>query len=328
VLCLHEELLKIGAKSEIIDSPYEMQELSPPINELSIAHGLWQWPGNVTFKRNHKFGAPYLVFPHGMLDPWFKKRYPLKHLKKQIYWWLKQGKILYKARAVCFTTEEERRLARKTFFPYHCREIVTGLGTTDPPDVSQSDIETFLESHPQLKGKKLLLFLGRFHPKKGVDLLIEQWCKKSVPSNFVLVLGGPLNPGLVFEQNLFKLAANMPSIYWTGMLKGQEKWTALKLADALILPSHQENYGMVIAEACSMGTPVLLTNKVNLWREITDAKAGIAAQDDNEGISYLLDSWIEGLSSQMKEASLRCFTEHLHIRHAVKRLMELANEQK
>ena len=82
---------------------------------LSIAHGLWQWPSRQANELFLGKGILYLLFPHGMLDPWFKQKYPLKHIKKQIYWWLKQGKILNQALAVCYTTEEERRLAQSTF---------------------------------------------------------------------------------------------------------------------------------------------------------------------------------------------------------------------
>ena len=96
---------------------------------MGIAHGLWQWPG----QRARELGNPYLVYPHGMLDPWFKKSYPIKHLKKQFYWWIRQGAIIRNAQAVCFTTEEERRLAQGTFFPYRRKEVVTGLGVNDPP---------------------------------------------------------------------------------------------------------------------------------------------------------------------------------------------------
>ena len=84
---------------------------------LVIAHGLWQWPGYKAWKNFKKTGVPYVVFPHGMLDPWFKKNYPLKHLKKQCLLVVEAGgKSCSDAHAVCFTTEEERLLAQKTFF--------------------------------------------------------------------------------------------------------------------------------------------------------------------------------------------------------------------
>jgi len=109
-----------GTSTLSADSSYVAQK-----DELVIAHGLWQWPGI----RARTGRSPYLVFPHGMMDPWFKRTYPLKHLKKQTYWWYAQGRVMQDAYAVCFTTEEEKRLAQDTFFPYRpAREMVTGIG--------------------------------------------------------------------------------------------------------------------------------------------------------------------------------------------------------
>ena len=322
---LHEALLSADYKSEIIDS-YSMATNSiSQENELYVVHGLWQWPGRMALKNFKSFGSPYVVFPHGMLDPWFKRTYPLKHMKKQLYWWWRQGKILSHARAVCFTTEEERILASKTFKPYKCKEMVTGLGASSPPEKNLQSEEAFLERFPQLRGKKCLLYLGRFHPKKGVDLLIKQWSKYNLnEKEFALVLGGPFEQSCAYFKKLKLLASGRPSIHWVGMLNGHQKWSALRLANALILPSHQENYGMVIAEACSVGTPVLLTNKVNLWREIQWAKAGLVANDDEAGIEELLENWIKGMNPDMRISALNCFEENLHIKNTAMRMIELS----
>jgi len=324
VCCLQEQLLRQNFQSEIIDS---IEQANDQVNRSSatiIAHGLWQWPGEVALKRFKNSKAPYLVFPHGMLDPWFKKTYPFKHIKKQMYWWWKQREILKYAQAVCFTTEEERVLARKTFFPYQANEVVTGIGVSEPPPACSKQKEDFLAKYPILKGKRMLLYLGRFHPKKGVDLLIQEWNKKQKnKKDITLVLGGPLSPSSPFIEKLKNLSYGCSNICWTGMLDGKDKWTALRLADALILPSHQENYGMVVAEACSVGKPVLLTNKVNLWREIESTCAGMVAEDNAEGISKMLNAWDEGRIHGTEKSALRCFRDHLHVKNAASRLIDV-----
>ena len=91
------------------------------------------------------------------------------------------------------------------------------------------------------------------------------------------------------------------------MLEGDLKWGALRVADALILPSHQENFGMVIAEALSVGTPVFLTNKVNLWREVVDCCAGIVSNDHQEGILELVHKWSRGEHDQLVENTVHVF---------------------
>lgn len=73
-----------------------------------VVHGLWQYHGFATWKALHDSGVPYYVYTHGMLDPWFKEAYPLKHLKKWLYWPWAEYRVLRDARAVIFTTEEER----------------------------------------------------------------------------------------------------------------------------------------------------------------------------------------------------------------------------
>ena len=182
---------------------------------------------------NGRVVGPKSLKIHIWSIPWHarsmvQKTYPLKHLKKQIYWWLKQGRVLRDAHAVCFTTEEERLLGQKTFFPYQAKQIVTGLGVSTAPGERDDQIETLKKQFPQLEGKKCLLYLGRFHPKKGVDDLIRAWKNRSHKEQTILLLAGPLeerNPWILSLQNL---AGEDSSILWTGMLEGDRKWGALR----------------------------------------------------------------------------------------------------
>lgn len=147
-----------------------------------IVHGLWQYHGFAAWKALHKSEVPYYVYVHGMLDPWFKEAYPLKHLKKWLYWPWAEYRVLRDARAVIFTTEEERTRARQSFWLYRAHERIVPFGTTVPQLEAAPLRETFLKSIPSLRGKRIVLFLGRVHAKKGCDLLIEafaqvlQWC--------------------------------------------------------------------------------------------------------------------------------------------------------
>ena len=110
---------------------------------------------------------PYIVFPHGMLDPWFKKAYPFKHLKKQIYWWWRQGKILREAYAVCFTTEEKGDWLRKHFCHTNVgkRSLVWAQSILLQIWSNQKDV--FKKLFPQIEGKRILLYLVGFIPRRG-----------------------------------------------------------------------------------------------------------------------------------------------------------------
>ncbi len=310
----------------IFDKPSSKQ-LNPLLgNNLVIAHGLWQWPGRSALRLKKKYDVPYIVFPHGMLDPWFKENYPLKHLKKQIYWLWKQSSIMKNASAVCFTTEEEMSLAQKTFWPFDCRKIVTGLGVQEPPIGEVKQKALFKKKFTTIKGKKLLLYMGRIHPKKGLDLLLTSFVKQA-KSEHVLTIAGPINDQCGYTQKLVRTYNSSSGVLWTGMLEGDLKWGALRSADAMILPSHQENYGMVVAEACSVGTPVLITNKVNLYREILQYDAGFVDNDNQDGVDNLIKKWISGNVQSKKLHAINCFKEKLHIYSTAEKIIDIANKR-
>ena len=138
-----------------------------------IVDGLWQYNVFGVWRACVGTATPYFVFPHGMLDPWFKRTYPLKHLKKWLYWPWAEYRVLRDARAVFFTCEEEKRLARESFWLYRANETVASLGLAEPPGDPATQRALFLQKFPNLREKRLLLFLGRLHVKKGCDLLIE-----------------------------------------------------------------------------------------------------------------------------------------------------------
>ncbi len=97
-----------------------------------IVHGLWQYPGYAAWRALRRSATPYFVFTHGMLDPWFKRQYPLKHLKKWLYWPWAEYRVLRDASAVLFTCEEERLLARESFWLYRAKEAIVSHGTPGP----------------------------------------------------------------------------------------------------------------------------------------------------------------------------------------------------
>ena len=136
-----------------------------------VVHGLWQYHGMVARRALLGGAVPYFVYPHGMLDPWFKRAYPSKHAKKWLYWMAAERCVLRDAAAVLFTTREESRLAPQTFPLLQARHEVLGYGLALDQAARQAHATDFLQRFANLKGRRLLLFLGRLHPKKGCDLL-------------------------------------------------------------------------------------------------------------------------------------------------------------
>jgi len=292
-----------------------------------VVNGLWQYNGVAVYTTRKQHKRPYFVFCHGMMDSWFRKRYPLKHLKKQIFWWLFQGPVLKHAQKVLFTSEEERVQSHNGFSPYHLVEQVVQYGTAGlPPHVK--DAEPFFAQHEDLRGKRFLLYLSRIHVKKGCDLLINAFAKIATEDpELDLVFAGPDQTN--WRPQLEKMAADLGianRIHWLGMVTGDMKWQAFLAAEAFVLPSHQENFGIAVAEALSAHLSVLISNKINIWREIDGAGAGIIEPDDQEGTDQLLRRWVRLSPEQrqkLRSNARPCFEENFEIRKAARTLINV-----
>jgi glycosyltransferase involved in cell wall biosynthesis len=298
-----------------------------------IVQGLWQYSSVGVWRALRGTATPYFVFPHGMLDPWFKRTYPLKHLKKLFYWPWAEYRVLRDAAAVLFTSEEERRLARESFSPYRCHEVVVNYGTAAPEIDLANAREEFFGKFPELRGRRFLLFLGRLHEKKGCEELIQAFVSNRNSSradqSLGLVMAGPCaDPA--YEMHLKRLATPGSAFTFTGMLSGSLKWGAFSAADAFILPSHQENFGIAVVEALAAGTPVLISNKVNIWREIVAAEVGYVENDDHAGTARLIERWIgtaPDVRAAMKEKARECFARHFEINRATDSLLKVLQDR-
>ncbi len=256
-----------------------------------VLHGLWNYSSFGSWRALESSSTPYFIFAHGMMDPWFRERYPLKHAAKQLFWTLAEGRVLRDAKKVLFTCEEECRRARNVFKGHPYAERVVLFGTADPEGDPVAHKKAFESAFPALRERRFLLFLSRIHPKKGCDLMIQAFADlvAELPGDVDMVIAGPDQVGWVPE---LRLQANKLGVgdrlHWPGMLKGDVKWGAFRTAQALILPSHQENFGFVVAEAMACSTPVLISDKVNIWREVQAARAGLVEPDTLEGTRNLI----------------------------------------
>jgi len=310
-------------------SPHVMPWLKANLSRFDVVFvdGVWQYNLYAVYRALAGTDIPWAIFVHGMLDPYFKERYPLKHIKKTIYWHLFLGKIMREAYAVLFTCEEEKILARKSFSRYKVRETVVPYGTFGPHCDLAAASEEFLAHWPALRGKRLALALGRIHPKKATDILIQAYAQTmSEDDAWHLVIAGPDQVG--WQKQLEAMAARLGithRITWTGMLEGTLKWGAFSASEVFVIPSHQENFGIVVAEAQSCGLPVIFSEKVNIWREVMNYWAGLVGEDTIDGTVGTLRRWCE-LSAEeiaaLRIRSKKCFHELFDFNVTSKRAME------
>jgi glycosyltransferase involved in cell wall biosynthesis len=288
-----------------------------------VLHGLWQYPG---YAVRHTIAGhkPFMIFTHGMLDPYFKRARPLKHLKKSLYWWLTEYWLLRRAHAVLFTSAAESELATQSFWPHHWTSRVVPYGASACPGDPAQLRQAFLAQHPDLRmpdGSALpfVLFLSRIHPKKGCDLLLDAFSHIAAKHpDLQLVFAGPdphnLQPGLLRQAQQAGLASR---VHFLGMLHGEQKWGAFCACEVFSLPSHQENFGIAVAEALACSKPVLLSDKVNIWQEIVADGAGFSAPDDAAGTLSTINRWLAlspAEQAAMGDLALACFQRRYDMR--------------
>jgi glycosyltransferase involved in cell wall biosynthesis len=266
-----------------------------------VINGLWHYASLGTWFALRKSSVPYFVFPHGMLDPWSVNKFPIKGIMKKLFWYLFERRVLRDAKNTLYTCKSEMDLAKIKYYPYSARDYVIGYGTSDVPAQTESQLEAFFSLAPAARGRKLILFLSRIHEKKGIDLLLKAFsniCEEF--SEFDLVIAGPdqseLKPTLV---ELAKQLQIVSRVHWPGMLLNDAKWGAFRCADFFVLPSHQENFGIAIVEAMAAQLPVLISDRVNICREIEEADAGIIVSVTVEAVEEGLRRMC-ALNSQMR----------------------------
>lgn len=289
-----------------------------------VIHGIWQYQSWGTWRAIHG-RKPYVIFPHGMLDPWFKRRYPFKHVKKWIYWRLAEHRVLRDASSVLFTCETEQRLAPESFQIPSWNAAVVPYGAELPTGDPGHQIEAFHAVCPQARGRRFFLYLGRIHPKKGCDLLIDAFADiaRNAP-NIDLVMAGP-DAGI--RDSLRARVASYglnDRVHWPGLITGDAKWGAFYAGECFILPSHQENFGIAVAEALACSRPVLISDQVNIWPEIYADGAGFVAPDTADGTRKMLEQWLaldDTERNTMRAQARTCFESRYNLDRNVSELV-------
>jgi len=305
-----------------------------------IVHGLWLYPSHAAMKalqllkhKEHERQLPrFFVMPHGMLDPYFQRAESrkIKAIRNWLYWKFIESGVVNRADGVLFTCQAELELARIPFRPYNPKaELNVGYGIPGPQPFSASMKTAFNLLCPKLKGRPYILFLSRIHEKKGVDILLNAYRDfiKDLKQNFpALVIAGPgmdAPYGKQLNEIIFQDTLLEHNVFFPGMLSGDAKWGAFYGASAFILPSHQENFGIAVVEAMACAKPVLISNQVNIWKEISQEDGGIVSPDTYEGVSLLLHKWLE-LNDDQKSAmglnALNAYRKYFSIIPAAEKL--------
>jgi len=284
-------------------SPALFFALAKNVKNFDIVHitGVWNFPVSVAAFWARFYKKPYIISPRGSLmkEPLEKK----SSLKKKIHLWFFGKRDLKNASAIHFTVEREKEEYLKAELPLKKIIIIPNGLNLDDFNIRKSDFPNidvnirksdflglnFRKKFNIYSDKKIILFLARLHPIKGLDTLIPAFAEviKKEPKA-VLVLAGPDEKNYKKEIELKIVNCKLKidkDVIFTGMILSNDKPAAYKESNVFVLPSYSENFGMAAAEAMSFGLPVIVTKGVGISDEIEKAVAGIVIEKNEKQLS-------------------------------------------
>jgi glycosyltransferase involved in cell wall biosynthesis len=250
-------------------------------------HALWEEVQHRAAVTAYRAATPYIVTPHGMLDPWSLSQ---SRWKKKLYLAWRLRRNLGRAAALHFTTRTEADLVAPLRLGPPALIETLGLDlsefeTLPPPGA-------FRSRYPATGQRRIVLFLGRLHHKKGLELLIPAFDEAAL-GDTLLVIAGPDSDGYRAKLEAQIAARRLTErVLFTGMLHGADRVAAFADADLFVLPSYQENFGIAVVEALAAGTPVLISDQVNIWQDIAAASVGGVVKTDANQLASELRRWM------------------------------------
>ena len=254
--------------------------------DLVHIHALFSFPSTVAAFWANRRGVPYIVRPLGVLNTWgIRNRRPLlKRLSLRFI----ERRVLAGASAAHFTSDQEKCEAELAL--PGTRGIVIPNPVATPEAEMNPGPNVFLTRYPEVAGRRVILFLSRVDPKKGLDLLLDGFARvRAVLPDVVLVVAGNGDDAFVaqLQERARRLGAQQ-DIIWPGFLEGNMKRAALAAARVFVLPSYSENFGIAVVEAMADGLPVIVSDQVGIQQEIATADAGLVVSCNANEVSVAI----------------------------------------
>jgi glycosyltransferase involved in cell wall biosynthesis len=256
------------------------------------------------------------------LDPYLLRR---NRPRKWFYTKLFAERDYRKASAILFNSTTEMRLASDWSVFTHSEErngerqkrfvVYGGIGSEWLEERDAAAGERFLEKYPELRGRRLVVYLGRINFKKGLDILVRSFAQIARGRDDLrLVLAGPDNEGYGSRVRRWLAEDNvLGKTTFTGLLEGEDRFAVMQQAEVFALPSYTENFGLVVVEAMASGVPVVISDQVNIWPEVSQADAGLVVPCDPQATAQALRSLLDDppRARQMGRNGRNWVAEHL-----------------
>lgn len=263
-----------------------MRQLRQALTNADVVHlhQLWDPACAQVAWLAKRMNVPFIVTLHGVLDRWSMAQKPFK---KRVYLSLVARHVLESATIIHCTAEAEKSQATRWFqspnvvvLPY-LTDLAAYRDLPGPQLAEERYPEIFATPHG-----KVALFLSRLHPKKGLENLLRAIAisRKNGHAISLAIAGSCEEP---YQLQLTRLARQLgidKCVYFLGFVCGKEKLSLYQAADVLVLPTYQENWGLVLTESLACGTPVITTKGTDIWRELESSNAAVITKIDPESI--------------------------------------------
>lgn len=243
-------------------------------------HQTWLWQNPVFARVAREHGTATVLSPHGMLDDWSLAQ---KRLKKKVF--LLAFRKFFRHQVDCFhctSFEEQRQVKENLGIPLH-KSVTIPLfvdpeamkSRRDNRDYSRESVDFKTNERVRTDVPAKILFLSRLHPKKGLEFLIDAVAELiNLKVNVELIVAGPGDAQYIADLEARVAALGLtPFVRFLGMIQGEAKLCLMEEADVFVLPTFQENFGLVLIEAMCLGVPTITTRGTDIWKELRDAGA-------------------------------------------------------
>ena len=262
-----------------------------PQSDIVLIHSLYQFTSTIAAYYCRKNKVPYVLRPHGTLDPFLV--YRRRWLLKLAYIKLFEVRNFRGAAAVQYSSVMEENMTQR-FVDGSIRSLVIPEGIGLEKFAKIPIRGSFRARYPEMVGKTLILFLGRFDQKKGVELLVESFSELALSRADVhlLLVGGGDGDYINKIMGMLQDRGITHRSTYAGMISEQEKIEALTDADIFVLPSRGENLGIAVVEAMACSIPVIISDQVGIWQEVAEAEAGIVTRCDSAEIISAMEELV------------------------------------
>ena len=254
-----------------------------PKTDLIVIQSLYQCSSTFAAYIARVNSIPYVLRPHGTLDPFLFSRRRI--FFKRLYVMLFEKRNFLFASAIQYSTLSEATMTT-SIISNTAQSIIIKEGV-DLEVFNRISSISFRNLYPQLKGKEVMLFLGRLHQKKGIEIALKAFEKVArINKNLYFVIVGPGETSYVnIVKEFIKRLAYSDRVLILGPVNNDIKIAALKESDLFILPSYGENFGISVVEALASGLPIIISKRVGIAEDLSDVLGVIVAECDVEEVA-------------------------------------------